>query len=106
MDAYQKYNHFASGYGAGRDKFGHMVFGGQGYVSPSEKGKMLAHMNKLGADVAAANQSSAAAQQNAFQQRAMRMQDEDRAFQRSLADRNYDIENRKMGILQGLIRKF
>lgn len=105
MGPHQRYNHFASGYGAGRDKLGHMVFSGQGYVSPSEKGKMLSHMNSLAAEVASDNEARAADQANAYAKRSMAMQDEDRAFQKNMMSRQADLAGRKLGILQGLIRR-
>ena len=111
MDAYQRYDHFASGYGAGYDAAGNPTFSpGGGYASPSEKAKMMSHMHSLGADVAAANINKATAAQQAMQQRAMQQQDQDRDFQKNMmaqnANRNYELQNKKLGLLGGLIRNF
>ena len=108
MGPHQTYDKFAAEYGAGYDPAGRVTFGGVGYYSPSEGAKMKAHMHKLGADVSRANAGSAAAAANAMQQRAMKQQDEDRAFQKNMmtqnANRAYDLQNKKIGLLQGLTR--
>lgn len=107
MNSHQKYNHFASGYGAGRDAYGRTVYTGQGYTSPSDRAKMDSHMNRLHADVAADNEVMRGAQQNAMQQRAMAMQNEDRAFQKNMmaqnANRQYGLANKKLDLLKGLM---